>query len=176
MAQNPSELFDIVDAQDRVIGQATRGEVHARGLWHRAVHVWVFNRAGELFQQQRSLKKDMSPGLWDSSCSGHLDAGEEYDPAAARELAEELGLRLSTAPMRWLRFEACAQTGWEFGWVYRVEHEGPFVLHPEEIQAGRWVAPAELDHLVRTRPDDFCPAFRLIWSRKRAELTGDGGI
>ena len=40
---NPGELFDMVDPDDRVIGQVTRGEVHARGLLHRAAHVFVFN-------------------------------------------------------------------------------------------------------------------------------------
>ena len=34
---NPDELFDVVDADDQVIGQATRGEVHARGLMHRVL-------------------------------------------------------------------------------------------------------------------------------------------
>lgn len=174
MAQNPLELFDVVDAQDRVIGQAPRGEVHARGLWHRAVHIWVFNRAGQVFLQQRSLAKDMSPGLWDSSCSGHVDAGEEYDAAAWRELGEELGLRLPAPPARWHRFEACAETGWEFGWVYRTAHDGPFTLHPQEIQGGEWLAPAELGRRVAARPQDYCPAFKLIWARVRPELTAAG--
>ena len=36
-----------------VIGRATRREVHATGLWHRAVHVIVFNGAGRVFLQKR---------------------------------------------------------------------------------------------------------------------------
>ena len=47
---NPGELFDVVDPDDRVIGQATRGEVHARGLLHRAAHVFVINSNGELLR------------------------------------------------------------------------------------------------------------------------------
>ncbi|MEZ0276385.1 MAG: 16S rRNA (adenine(1518)-N(6)/adenine(1519)-N(6))-dimethyltransferase RsmA, partial [Roseimicrobium sp.] len=35
--QKASEIFDVVDASNQVTGQATRGEVHAKGLWHRAV-------------------------------------------------------------------------------------------------------------------------------------------
>src|SRR4051812_48340723 len=111
------EWFDIVDTADEVIGRATRREAHARGLWHRAVHVLVFNAAGQLFLQKRSLKKDMSPGLWDSSCSGHVDSGEDYDTSAVRELGEELGLETTTPPRRWLRVAACEDTGWEFVWV-----------------------------------------------------------
>ena len=36
------------------------------------------------------MSKDSSPGLWDSSASGHLDCGEDYDACAVRELREEL--------------------------------------------------------------------------------------
>ena len=165
MVNTGDELFDVVDAQDRVIRQARRREVHAQGWRHRAVHVLVFNRAGELFLQKRSMSKDMSPGLWDSSCSGHLDAGEDYDHAAGRELQEEIGLLLAAPPARWLRAEACAETGEEFVWVYRVEAEGPFTLHPEEIERGEWLAPEELNRRLAVRPEDYCSAFRLIWSR-----------
>ena len=146
------EWFDVVDARDEVVGRERRAVVHARGLWHRAVHVLVFNPAGEVFLQKRSLTKDMSPGLWDSSCSGHLDAGENYDAAAQRELGEELGLRLPAPPGRWFRVEACHETGWEFCWVYRLEHAGPFVLHPEEIERGEWRSPAAVTAALARRP------------------------
>ncbi len=167
MAQNPNEVFDVVNERDEVVGQATRREVHARGLRHRAVHVLVFDAAGRIFLQKRSMKKDMSPGMWDSSCSGHLDAGEDYDSAATRELGEEIGVHGAT-PERWFRIEACAETAEEFCWVYRLRHEGPFVLHPEEIEAGEWLALDELARKMAARPGDYCSAFKLIWSRIRA--------
>ncbi len=168
MGQNLDELFDVVDEQDRVVGQAPRREVHARGLRHRAVHVWVFNRRGEFFLQKRSLSKDSAPGLWDSSCSGHLDAGEDYDAAAQRELGEELGWKPGEPPARWQRFEACAETGWEFVWLYRIAGEGPFTLHPEEIERGEWVAPEELARRLATRPQDYSRAFRFIFQKAQA--------
>lgn len=170
MARTPDELFDVVDAQDRVVRQAPRREVHAHGWLHRAVHVLVFNHSGQVFLQKRSMTKDMSPGLWDSSCSGHLDAGEDYDAAAWRELQEEIGLKLARPPERRLRVEACEETGWEFVWVYRLEAEGPFRLCPDEIERGEWVVPAELNRRIASRPEDYCPAFRLIWERTSAKL------
>jgi len=159
------ELFDIVNDRDEIVGRAPRREVHARGLWHRAVHVLIFNAAGQVFLQKRSMRKDTAPGCWDSSCSGHVDAGEDYDASARRELGEELGLALPAPPARWFRLEACAETGWEFVWVYRLRHEGPFTLHPGEIESGQWFAPAELAARLRERPQDFASSFRLIWSR-----------
>jgi isopentenyldiphosphate isomerase len=92
MADNPDELFDVVDTDDRVIGVARRAQVHARGLRHRAVHILVLNREDKVFLQKRSKAKDSHPGKWDSSASGHLDSGEAYAAAAIRELHEELGI------------------------------------------------------------------------------------
>ena len=165
------EEFDVVDAADRVVGRATRREVHARGLWHRAVHVLVFNRAGDVFLHQRTLTKDTSPGRWDSSCAGHLGAGEDYDGTAVRELEEEIGLSVSDPSRlrRILRVEACAETGWEFVWVYRLEDEGPFRLNPDEIARGDWFRPAAVDDWVRSRPEEFALSFVLLWTRWRAE-------
>jgi isopentenyldiphosphate isomerase len=170
----PEERFDIVDENDAVIAQAARREVHARGLRHRAVHVLVFNRAGELFLQKRALSKDTAPGTWDSSASGHVDAGEDYDACAVRELGEEIGLRVGGAPARWLRLVACEATGQEFVWVYRLPAEGPFVLHPEEIERGAWFTVAEVNRLLREVPSSFASSFRLIWRSlaERGDLPG----
>lgn len=136
--------------------------------------MFVFNAAGQLFLQKRSMLKDMAPGLWDTSCSGHLDAGEGYDAAAWRELREELNLHLPAPPARWRRFEACEAMGWEFVWTYRVVAEGPFVLHPEEIERGEWFSPGQLNQAIKTRPAEYSPAFRHIWSRVRSELVAGG--
>lgn len=163
MSQQAEEWFDVVNERDEVVGRELRRTVHARGLWHRAVHVLVFNAAGQVFLQKRSMLKDLSPGLWDSSCSGHLDSGEDYDTAAGRELAEEIGVRVTTPPARWFRIEACVETGWEFVWVYRLQHEGPFLLHPDEIETGAWVRPADVTRQIATRPEDYCPSFKLLW-------------
>ncbi len=163
MAQRADEIFDVVNEQDEVTGWNYRGEVHRLGLRHRAVHVLVFNQAGEVFLQQRSMKKDTHPGAWDSSSSGHLDRGEDYDTCAVREVGEEIGLILPQPPVRLFKIAACEATGQEFVWVYRAESEGPFVLHPEEIQAGGWFAREAVGRWMTEKPEDFAPAFRLIW-------------
>src|SRR5579859_7683930 len=126
------DIFDIVNERDEVIGRKPRSEVHARGLLHRAVHVLVFNSRGEIFLQKRSMLKDRQPGVWDSSCSGHVDSGETYDETAVRELQEEIGLKINSAAKAPLPFkklfkiDACEETDAEFVWVYRCENDGPF--------------------------------------------------
>jgi len=159
------EIFDVVNDRDEVIGQAARSEVHRRGLLHRAVHILIFNSSGRIFLQKRSLSKDRQPGLWDSSASGHLGSGEDYDACALREPREELGLRLPSVPQRLFKLHASAQTDQEHVWVYRCEAEGPFVLAEDEIETGDWFTPARVNSWMTQRPQDFASAFQLIWRR-----------
>lgn len=159
------EIFDVVNEHDEVIGRAPRPEVHRTGLRHRAIHVFVFNARGEVFLQKRSVSKDSSPGLWDSSASGHVDSGEDYDACAVRELREEIGLIVGTYPARVFKVGPCAETGQEFVWLYRDESEGPFVLHPEEIEGGEWFAREHVSVWVETSPQEFAPAFVLLWKK-----------
>ncbi len=112
-----------MDETDRVIGAASRSEVHGNNLRHRAVHIFIFNRAGELLLQKRSSWKDRHPNLWDSSAAGHVAAGEEYDATAGRELREELGVTANLT--RVAHLNASERTGYEFIWLYRGEHTGP---------------------------------------------------
>jgi isopentenyl-diphosphate Delta-isomerase len=158
------EIFDIVNERDEVIGRKPRREVHARGLLHRAVHVLVFNTRGEIFLQKRSLQKDRQPGVWDSSCSGHVDSDEDYDQTAVRELREEIGLSLSATPEKLFKIDACAETDAEFVWVYRCENNGPFQLHPDEIETGDWFAPEYVSRWIKEKPHEFAPAFIFIWN------------
>jgi isopentenyl-diphosphate delta-isomerase type 1 len=169
------EIFDVVNEHDEVIGQAPRSEVHRRKLNHRAVHVLVFNARGELFLQKRSLKKDCFPGAWDSSASGHLDRGEGYDACAVREVREELGVQLAEVPERLFKVEACAETGQEFVWVYQCRHEGPFTLHPEEIEGGGWFTPEAVSRWMREKPSEIASGLVLIWRRwNEARSARDG--
>jgi isopentenyldiphosphate isomerase len=161
------EIFDVVNERDEVVGQETRREVHRLGLMHRAVHVLVFNTSGQIFLQKRSMSKDRQPGLWDSSASGHLDTEEAYDHCAVRELHEEIGLALTEPPQRLFKMAASAETDHEHVWVYRCEAEGPFTLHPEEIERGAWFGPDEVTRWMAERPEEFASALLVIWKRVR---------
>jgi isopentenyl-diphosphate Delta-isomerase len=161
------DIFDVVDENDEVVGQEKRSIVHRKGLRHRAVHILIFNAKGELFLQKRSKTKDVAPGLWDSSACGHVDSGETYDVAAIRELGEELGVNgISAKQLEHLfKVEAREETGQEFVEVYRLRHEGPFDLHPEEIESGRWYTLEAVNRLISEKPDTAAASFRFIWSR-----------
>jgi isopentenyldiphosphate isomerase len=159
------EIFDVVDERDEVIGKRSRSEVHRLGLKHRAVHVLIFNGKGQIFLQKRSMKKDCFPGAWDSSAAGHLDLGETYDACALREVREELGIELPCLQEKLFKIDACPETGQEFVWIYRCQHEGPFVLHPEEIEGGGWFTADHVSRWIEERPKDFAPSLIIIWKR-----------
>ena len=155
------EIFDVVDENDRVIAQASRHEVHRRGLRHRAVHVFVFNRRGDVFLQKRSRWKDRHPGQWDSSAAGHVNAGDTYMDTAPREIREELGI--DAQPQEVASLVACENTGWEFVRLFRAEHEGPFVLPPAEIESGAFFTREQIARWIAARPKDFAPGFLECW-------------
>ncbi len=162
------EWLDVVDEKDRVIDRAPRDQVHAKGFRHRAVHILLRNRQGHVFLQRRSFLKDTFPGCWDSSASGHVESGEDYDTAMRRELQEEIGWSPGpdeTLPEPILRLPAQPLTGAEFVWVYAGTTEGPFELNPSEIIEGRWLPPAEISSWIDRDPAAFADAFRLIWSK-----------
>lgn len=161
--QSPDEIFDVVDAQNLVLGQATRAEVHRRQLRHRAVHVLLFNSAGGLLVQKRSATKDTFPGCYDSSASGHLDRGEDYLAGARRELREELGVDLPAHAFQKLgELDAGPETGWEFVWVYRVDGDFPVTPHPGEIERVGYMSRHQLEVLLAEHPETCAPAFRRI--------------
>ena len=155
------EIFDVVDESDRVIARASRHEVHCRGLRHRAVHVFVFDKRGDLFLQKRSRWKDKHPGQWDSSAAGHVNAGDTYAGTAPRELREELGI--DAHPVEIASLAACENTGWEFVRLFRAEHEGPFTLPPAEIESGAFFTRAQIIRWIAARPQDFAPGFLECW-------------
>jgi 16S rRNA (adenine1518-N6/adenine1519-N6)-dimethyltransferase len=161
--QKDGEVFDVVNDKDEVTGQATRKEVHAKGLMHRAIHVFAFNKRGDLLLQKRSLLKDAHPGVWDSSVAGHLDAGETYEQATIRELEEEMGIVADAVPEEIGTIAACAGTGWEFVKVFKVTHHGAVKFPAAEIEAALWFPLEEIRAWLAARPEDFAPGFIECW-------------
>ena len=164
------ELLDVVDADDRVIGVKTRGEIHAQGLMHRAAHILVLNTSGELFIQKRSMSKDNDPGLWDSSAAGHVDRGEDYQSCAIRELGEELGLTATASLEILFRLSASPITGMEHCIVYRCIDDGPFELASDEIDEGAWISAGEMGRRVSEDDLTMTLVLKYIWKMFSKDL------
>jgi len=157
-AQTAEEIFDIVDENDVVVDARPRGEVHDKDLRHRAVHVLLFNRDGDVFLQKRSIWKDKNPALWDSSSAGHVDSGEDYETAAHREMLEEIGIDTAITPV--CKLGSGPDTGFEFLQIYHGHHDGPFRYAPTEVEGGAFFPVEQVARWVASHPEDFTPIFR----------------
>lgn len=168
LPQKAGEIFDVVDENDVVVGRKTRGEVHAQKLMHRAVHVFVHDKKGQLLLQKRSMFKDVHPGTWDSSVAGHVDAGEDYQTAATRELEEEMGIRVDAPPQELAHINPCVGTGWEHVKLYQVNHSGSIQFPAAEIESALWFSHEEIDAWLAACPGDFASGFIECWKAFRS--------
>ena len=159
---NYDETFDVVDAHNNVISQASRYEVHKKRLMHRSVHILVFNYHGDLFLQKRSMIKDENPGLWDTAAAGHVGAGEDYFHSAERELEEELGISVAIDEV--MRIPAQLNTLWEHVRVYKCITNNQIKINGLEISEGRYWTLPEITQSIEFSPKIFTPTFRLIFN------------
>lgn len=135
------ELLDLVDSQDRVIGQKLRSAVHAEGLTNfRFVGGMVVNGSGKLWIPRRTYHKKLLPGHLATSMGGHVTAGESYLVAFARELDEELFLKTSEVFYRPL---------------------GLLTPHEHHISAFTMMYELQVDDMFDWNRDDFCEAYWL---------------
>ena len=162
-----NESFPIVDKNDRILRYASRSEVHGNNLRHRAVHILIFNQAGDVYLQQRSRWKDRHPLKWDSSAAGHVAAGESYDDTARRELKEELGVLVALQKIA--KLPASQKTDQEFVWLYRGFASGDVVPDRSEIEKGAFMPPTVVDGWTSARPKDFAPGFLECWKTYRRQ-------
>ncbi len=162
-----SELVDIVDSTDTVVGQKTKDEAHALGLPHRASCIFVFHN-GRLLIQRRSLEKN---GDLDPSVSGHVAAGESYEAAAGRELFEEIGIRapLTYIGKEWAEYVRPGKTKYKH-WYALFACEINDATHASIVVSPREVAeliPMTLEEAaegVRQNRGEFSGAFVLMLS------------
>ncbi len=166
-----TELLDIVDDEDQVIGSATRGEIHQQALMHRSVHIIVLDGKGRVLLQKRSMQKDQCAGMWDTSCAGHVESGHSYAETAPRELQEELGI---DGPLHQLfKMHPTKDNGQEFALVYTIEHAGPFTPAVDEIDELKWYSFEEVDNWLHRLSSisidqhDLTSGFMEIWRQYR---------
>lgn len=150
-SDNQNEVFEVVDVNDQVVGQATRREVHKnKNLIHRSVAVAIFNNNNKLFLQRRSQSKDTDALLWTISCTGHVQKSESYEATARRELKEELGIEnVSLNFLAKYLYQGINET--EMTMLYKVNYDGEIILQKEEIWEGKFFSIDQLAIAVETK-------------------------
>jgi 8-oxo-dGTP pyrophosphatase MutT (NUDIX family) len=169
-------IYDPDDPDGRVVGSAPRERMRAENLPHGATAVLVRRSTGEIYAHRRADSKDIWPGRHDCAAGGVLQAGERPDEAAARELAEELGVEgVTLVPLvqRWYRG---ADTTY-FAYAYVTTWEGPVRFADGEVADGWWEQPSELYERLLDPSWPFVPDTRALLElpATRALLLGEPG-
>jgi isopentenyldiphosphate isomerase len=160
------ELFATFTATGEPLGLVPRSVVHARGLWHRSVHVFLFDGEGRLYLQRRAPDKDVCPGLWDLSAAEHLKPGESFADGAERGLAEELGVTgaelepLGTIFAARLDLPGPGIRDYEMQQSFRGVWAGVLTSDPAEVAEVRAESLESLARWLNDAPEDFTPWFR----------------
>ncbi|MEI6529402.1 MAG: NUDIX domain-containing protein [Candidatus Falkowbacteria bacterium] len=94
-----SELLNIVDDNDEIIGEVSREEIHRLGLRHREIHVYFVTPSRELILQHRAKNKDTYPDLLDATVGGHVEIGHSYEDTVLKECEEETGIKLELSDL-----------------------------------------------------------------------------
>ncbi|MGI5887907.1 MAG: NUDIX hydrolase [Oscillospiraceae bacterium] len=167
------EYFDIRNPDGSVTGRIKeRSLVHRDGDLHGSVHIFIIrdNRDGthDVLLQRRSYHKDSYPGQLDTSCAGHLSAGDDYITGAIRECREELGLSIKESDLRLiLEFRLDSDTEFygkpfrnhEFVKVYRlmkpVEMED-LKFQKEEIEELEWMDIRDVFEKIYSNTGEIC--------------------
>ena len=145
-----SEVFDVVDREDKVVGKATRGQVHSDPkLIHRSTVIFVINNNDKIFLQRRSLTKDTDSLKWTISCSGHVPSGETYEMTAKRELEEELGIK-DVSLFYLCKYLYSAGKESEITVLYKTNYDGVITLKSDEILEGKFFSRDEIIIAAKT--------------------------
>jgi len=164
-----SERIIFVDENDDPIGAGNREEAWSRGVYLRVARVILFDEQGRILSQRRSHQKKSYANRWTDSASGHVEEGESYELAIARELKEELGI---TTPLRFVgKFASQDAMGDKMIAEYNAVFEGhiryslPLRLQRSEVSDTTWYDLDVLKRLIMEQPDNFVTAFRELITR-----------
>jgi isopentenyldiphosphate isomerase len=150
------EWLDLVDAQDAVTGRKLRSEVYAEGLSNfRVVNAFALNENGELWIPRRAMHKRLFPGALDVSVGGHVESGEDYDTAFARETMEEV--RIDIGRTRWeklAKLTPLTHPVSAFMTVYVLHLDQDPLFNRDDFTEAEWIGPDAL--LARLSAGEPC--------------------
>nr|WP_234434129.1 NUDIX domain-containing protein [Streptomyces sp. NRRL F-5126] len=136
------ELVERVDGRDRVLGVVSRREAIREGWLHRVAVTLCRDESGRVLVHRRSEQVPRFPGLHEVVVGGAANVGESYEEAAARELAEELGIRVLPR----LLFTFVNRSGLSPHWlgVHEAVLPDAVIPDPDEVAWHGWLTEPEL--------------------------------
>ena len=144
------EIWDILDKNGRRTGKTIiRGKRGlGKGEYHLVVHIWIVNDRGEFLIQKRSDKRPLMPGEW-AATGGSAFSSESSRHAAARELNEEMGIRLGRKDLKLVK-RMLRKFSLTDIWAARCNVDVDNLnLQTEEVAKAKWVSADELKTMIR---------------------------
>lgn len=156
------EMIDILNEDGTPTGKkASKKEIHEKGLWHRAAHIWFVNNKGEILLQKRADHIVSHPGEYDISAAGHLSAGDANIKGAIREVEEELGIKLEERDL--IKIGEVHQEGTQYEGTYiNKEYNNVYVVHKDIPVEDFTIQEDEVDHVEYILIEDL-----KSWVRKK---------
>jgi len=160
------ELIDIYDELNNFTGKKLmKSEAHKTGLWHRAIHLIVYNSKGDILLQKRASDKLVYPDLWDISAAGHISSGETAENTVVREAFEEIGLNVLSENLEFvsiLKINVLTDkvNNNEFAYVFLLKFDGEvsdLKFIDGEVQEIKFISLKELEKEVINNYSIFCP-------------------
>ena len=143
----PEELVIIVDGENQEQMVVRRSIMRRQNLIHRSSFTTVFNQNHEILVLQRSLSKDLYPGLYEITCAGVVHPYETFKECALRELGEELGIKKPTLDFVDLFFDENDDNR-VWGALYRINWDGDLHFNEEEVAWGTFLDYSEVKSLI----------------------------
>lgn len=173
IVSSEAEELILVDGDDNQTGYLSKAAAHdGDGVLHRAFSVFLFNPDGELLLQQRASGKRLWPGYWSNSCCSHPRRGESMEVATSRRLRDELNLDAELEYVYRFSYRAKYRdlgSEHELCHVYLGRIDGAVDFNRSEIEAVRFVSPAELDTEFEQKSGRLTPWFRMEWKALQTE-------
>lgn len=145
------ELWDICDKYGNVTGRTReKGQPFEEGEYHVAVEAWILNEKGEFLIQKRSSKCQHYPGVW-SLTAGRIQAGETPAEGCAREIEEEIGLRIPVEELHHLEHlnrEDGSHMIWDVFVTKRKIAPEEFCLDDREVDEVKWITGDEFQSMI----------------------------
>lgn len=143
------EMLDLVNEQDKVIGQAPRKEVEEKGALYRVSGMFVFI-GGKVLIEKRSENKKIRPGNY-SIIEETLKSGETYEAAALRGTKEETGLEVNN--LKEIGRKIIRDAEYNDNFIIRVfmsYGEGEIKMQKEEVEEIKLLNKNQLKELINS--------------------------
>ncbi|WP_212113321.1 isopentenyl-diphosphate Delta-isomerase [Candidatus Shikimatogenerans silvanidophilus] len=160
----------VVGEKDEKIKNMKRNEVHKKGILHRAVSVFIFNKKKDkLLLQKRSKNKDHSIGLWTNTCCTHTYDNESILEAANRSLYEEMGIKIKKLKKKFeFIYKAKLEKGIienELDHVFFGTYEKDPKINKQEVEDWKWIKILYLKKNIKKNSSIYTVWFKIIFEK-----------